>query len=65
MIRKLCPICQKELKTDDVVVVLMLAKITLKEEAYDLACMSQTIASHLFCAENKPVIVANNAEEPK
>ncbi len=52
MIKK-CPLCNKELKTDDVVVVLMLAKYKQNEGSYDLACMAQTISSHVFCAETK------------
>ncbi len=53
MIKK-CPLCNKELKTDDVVVVLMLAKYKQNEGSYDLSCMAQTISSHLYCVE-KPV----------
>lgn len=56
--KKLCPLCGQALKDNDLVVVLLLAKIKLKEESYELDCQSQTISSHLFCIE-KP------KEEPK
>ena len=52
--KKTCPICQQPVKTDDIVVVLMLAKFKEQENSYGLQCMSQTISSHLYCVE-KPV----------
>lgn len=53
--KKICPLCNKAIKDDDLVVVLMLAKYRAQESSYELACLSQTISSHLFCVEKKPV----------
>lgn len=51
---KKCPLCGQELKDDDLVVALMLARYHPKESSYDLECMAQTISSHLYCAQAKP-----------
>lgn len=53
---KLCPLCQKQLNTGDVVVALMLAKFKNNETNYDLEVMAQTISSHVYCAEKGRVI---------
>lgn len=61
--KKKCPICNNDIKTDDIVVVLMLAKFKGLETSYELACMSQTISSHLFCVEKQ--VETKVVEEPK
>lgn len=50
---KTCPVCGQVIKDNDFVVVLLLARFKPKEDKYDLECMSQTISSHLYCAEKK------------
>lgn len=48
---KQCPICQKPLKNDDIVVALLLAKFKELESGYELQAMAQTISSHVYCVE--------------
>jgi len=49
---KKCGVCGQEIKTDDIVVALLLAKFKIKDsKSYDLEVMSQTIASHVYCVE--------------
>ena len=50
--KKICPICNKEVKDGDTVVALLLAKFKELEQGYELQAMAQTISSHLYCAEN-------------
>lgn len=50
---KTCPVCQKPIKDDEIVVCLLLAKPKFKEDGYELQAMSQTIISHVFCVEVK------------
>lgn len=59
---KKCPICSQVIKTDDIVVVLMLARFKQEENSYELACMSQTISSHLYCVV-KPVEIKPEEEK--
>jgi hypothetical protein len=51
---KQCPICQKLIKNDEIVVALLLAKFKEQEDGYGLEAMAQTISSHLYCVE-KPM----------
>lgn len=51
---KRCPICNELIKTDDIVVALLLARFKTHDEGYDLETMAQTISSHLYCVE-KPL----------
>lgn len=50
---KSCPICNKDIRNDDLVVALLLAKFKTHDEGYELQAMAQTISSHLWCVENK------------
>lgn len=60
--RKTCLICTQEFKTGDIVISPMVGKITILEDKYELAVFQQTVLSHLYCAENKPVIAAEATE---